>query len=65
MAYPKEVSEELQAALERLVAQGLPAATAERAQECAGKMFRLVAEYEEAGLVALGLVGGTMDKLLK
>lgn len=63
MKTPEEVTERIKATLQGMVEQGLPADKAQQAQECAGKMLGLVGEYEFAGVLALGLVGGIIDEL--
>ena len=65
MTISEEYTELIKSTLETLVEQGLEAQAAERAQECASKMLRLIAEYQEAGIIALGVVGGTVQALLE
>jgi hypothetical protein len=59
---PEQVhTDHIRATLDRLVVQGLSTDMASRGLECSTKMLRLIAEYEGAGILALGLVAGIVD----
>jgi peptide deformylase len=51
-------------ALARMKPQGLSEEMADNALECADKMFQLIEQYQGAGLVALGMVGASIDQLI-
>lgn len=57
------VAKSVQMLLNEMVADGAPNATTDLAMQCAGKLFKIIADYEDAGLMAMGCLGETLVRL--